>query len=166
MGYFTWTDARRHPKKLKNGDYAVADKIGYGGYAKIVCPDNTEIVEKYYDGYGEFDGKDVYDLVVDWNKAYLKDIFDKMDEQHWGYHLKEVAIAFQNDDQDMLNKEIEKLIVSGKEHLLFKAEWKRIIGITIACNSEDNMKLPFPIKITTTKWHRKYNELVPSHSCQ
>lgn len=80
MGFFTWTDARRNPRKLKCGDYSSADKIGYGGYAKIVCPDNTEIIEPYYEGYGMFDGKDIYDLVVDWNKTYLKDIFDKKDK--------------------------------------------------------------------------------------
>lgn len=166
MGFFTWTDARRQPKKRKDGDYVIADKIGYGGYAKVVCPDNTEIVEQYYDGYGEFDGHDVYDLVVDWNKNYLEDIFNQMPENHWGYHLKGVAIAFQNDDLCTLGKEINRLVDSGKEAQLFINEWKRTIGIAIACNDNDNMNLPYPIKITTTKWHRKYDELYPSCSCQ
>ncbi len=166
MGYFTWTDARREPKRRKNGDYAIADKIGYGGYAKVVCPDDTEIIEQYYDGYGEFDGHDIYDLVVDWNKAYLEDIFNQMDESHWGYRLKEVAIAFQNDDYVALGLEVNKLIDDGMETKLFRTEWKRHIGIAIACNDEDNMNLPYPIKITTTKWHRKYDELYPSCGCQ
>lgn len=166
MGYFTWTDARRNPRKLKCGDYSSADKIGYGGYAKIVCPDNIEIIEPYYEGYGMFDGKDIYDLVVDWNKAYLKDIFDKKDKSCYGYHLKTIAIAYQNDDTDTLQKEVNKLIETGKEQNWFKNEWKREIGIAIACDTKDNRRLPFPIKITKTKWHRTYDELVPSHSCQ
>lgn len=166
MGFFTWTDARREPKKRRDGEYVTADKIGYGGYAKVVCPDNTEIIENYYDGYGEFGGHDIYDLVVDWNKEHLEDIFCAMSEDHWGYHLKEVATAFQNDDTYALNREISRLIDSGKEPSFFRDEWKRTIGIAIACHDEDNMNLPFPIKITTTKWHRKYDELFPSLSCQ
>lgn len=166
MGYFTWTDARRHPNVLKNGDYSAKDKIGYDGYAKVVCPDNTEIIETCYEGYGEFGGHDIYDLVVDWNKAYLKEIFDKMPENHWGYHLKELAIAFQNDDLLTLRAEIERIVESGKEASWFRDEWKRNIGIAISCDDKDNESLPFPIKITTTKWHRKYDELVPSYNCQ
>jgi hypothetical protein len=166
MGYFTWTDARRVPKKRKDGSYVIADKIGYGGYAKVVCPDDTEIIEKYYDGYGEFGGHDIYDLVVDWNKAYLEEIFDRMLVDHWGYHLKELAIAFQNDDEYKMGLEISGLIAYGKEPEFFRDEWKRTIGIAIACQDEDNMNLPYPIKITTTKWHRKYDELYPSCSCQ
>lgn len=166
MGYFTWTDARREPRLLKNGDYAIADKIGYGGYAKVVCPDNTEIIEHYYDGYGEFDGHDIYELVVDWNKEYLEEIFGRMSEGHWGYRLKEVAIAFQNDNEAKMREEIERLITSGIEARWLKDEWKRHIGIAIACDDEDNRNLPFPIKITTTKWHRKYDELYPSCNCQ
>ena len=166
MGFFTWTDARRVPKQRKNGDYVAADKIGYGGYAKVVCPDNTEIIEHYYDGYGEFDGHDIYDLVVDWNKAYLEDIFNRMSEDSWGYRFKEIAIAFQNDDTYALHKEIARLIDSGKDPQWLRDEWKRHIGIAIACSDEDNMNLPFPIKITTIKWHKKYDELYPSCSCQ
>lgn len=166
MGYFTWTDARRHPKKRKDGNYIAADKIGYGGYAKVVCPDNTEIIETYYDGYGDFDGHDIYDLVVDWNKDYLMDIFSKMPEDRWGYQFKELAIAFQNDDMLKLQEEIDRIIESGQYGSYFMDEWKRHIGIAIACDDEDNSNLPFPIKITATKWHRKYDELVPSCNCQ
>lgn len=166
MGYFTWTDARREPIVLKNGDFAVADKIGYGGYAKVVCPDNTEIIETYYDGYGEFNGHDIYDLVVDWNKAHLEEIFYKMADDHWGYHLKNLAVAFQNDDEYGMRVEIERLIAEELEPSWFRNEWKRTIGITISCHDEDNYNLPFPIKITTTKWHKKYDELYPSCNCQ
>ena len=29
MGYFTWTDARREPKVLKNGRFSSRDILGY-----------------------------------------------------------------------------------------------------------------------------------------
>ena len=169
MGYFTWTDARKEPKLLKNGDFSSADKIGYGWYAKIVCPDNTEIVEPYYEGYGLFDGKDVYDLVVDWNKDYLEDIFNRMakeDANHWGAHLKDLAVFYQKDDTKNVYAEVQRLISTGKEMPCFKDEWKRKIGIAIACDNNNNKALPYPIKITRTKWKKKYDELVPSCSCQ
>lgn len=95
MGYFTWTDARREPRLLKNGDYSVTDKIGYDGFAKVVCPDDTEICEPYYEGYGMFDGHDIYDLVVDWNKDHLDEIFARLaqkDPKHWGWQFKNLAI--------------------------------------------------------------------------
>lgn len=169
MGYFTWTDARKEPKILKNGDYASADKINYGGYAKIVCPDNTEIVETYYEGYGIFGDKDVYDLVVDWNKNHLESIFNNLlskDPAHWGAHLKNLAVFYQNDDTAKLEAEINRLVSTGKEMPFFKEEWKRTIGITIACGEEENKALPFPIKITSTKWKKTYDELHPSYYCQ
>lgn len=167
MGYFTWTDARREPTTTKSGDYALKDKIPYGGYAKIVCPDNTEIVEKHYEGYGEFNDQDVYDLVVDWNKDHLKEIFDRKlakDPDCWGKELYEIAIAYQNDDATLQDK--VDALVATTNHPYLKNEWKRNIGITISCNDDDNASLPYPIKITSTKWHKAYDDLVPSCSCQ
>lgn len=52
MGYFTWTAANRTPRKLRNGDYAANCKLGYFGYAAIVCPDDTLITEERYEGIG------------------------------------------------------------------------------------------------------------------
>ena len=64
MGYFTFTFANwNNEKKLR---------YGYSGY--IACPDGTFIRTKYYDGYGHFSNKDVYDLVVDWNKDNLLEL--------------------------------------------------------------------------------------------
>lgn len=167
IGYHTWTDARKEPKLPKGGEYSNRDKIPYGGFAKIVCPDNTEIKESYYEGYSEFGGYDVYKLVVDWNKEHLTEIFEKLaqkDPKHWGYYLKPLAEAYQNDDMQTVDTEIHNIMQSKNSMPDFNTEWKRIIGIAIAC--ENNENLPFPIKITSTKWHKTYNELVPSHSCQ
>jgi hypothetical protein len=166
MGYWTYTDARRKPTILKNGDYASKDKIGYGCFAKIVCPDNTEIKEPYYEGYGMFDETDIFEAVVDWNKSYLEDIFKKLltkNPKHFGYEFKDVAICYQNDDIDGLCKVLENIPSMTQT---MKAEWKRTIGIAIACEDEDNKALPFPVKVTSTKHHKSYDELVPSCYCQ
>lgn len=167
MGFFTWTDARHEPRLTKNGGYHTKDMIGYDCFAKIVCPDNTEIIEKYYEGYGMFDGKDVYDLVVDWNRAHLTSIFDKLAAEkpnHWGCYLRQLAAYYQSGDEKAFNAELTHL--AGNEDLPFiRNEWKRTIGITIACGDQ-NSTLPYPIKITSMKQHKKYNELVPSHVCQ
>ena len=73
MGCFTWTLANRTPKKVR-GRYAAQCILRYDSYGAIICPDDTIISEPHYEGYGVFDGKDVYDLVVDWNKDYLTEI--------------------------------------------------------------------------------------------
>lgn len=169
MGYFTWTDARRNPKILKNGNYTQSDIIRYDGYAKIVCPDDTEIIEKCYEGYGIFDGHDIYELVVDWNKQHLENIFNRMlkdDPNCWGSNLKNLAVFYQNGDTVNIETEIKRLINSGEQMPFFEKEWKRTIGIAIACEEKNNRQLPFPIKITATKWKKTYDELVPSCICQ
>lgn len=65
MGFFTWTDAKHEPRLNRRGDFQNRDKIPYGGFAQVICPDGTCIKEPYYDGYGLFDGHDIYDLVAE-----------------------------------------------------------------------------------------------------
>jgi hypothetical protein len=169
MGYFTWTDARRQSKKNKNEDYPSKDKIPYGDFAKVVCPDNSEIKESHYEGYGMFNGQDIYDLVVDWNKAHLIEIFERLKQKnsnHWGNYLNTLAMLYQTEGENSENFIAEKQRLAKEESPLLLEEWKRTIGITIACDEEDNKNLPYPIKITTTKWHRQYDELYPSNPCQ
>ena len=167
MGFFTWTDAHREPRLTKKGCYYAEDMIGYDSFAKIVCPDDTEIIEDCYEGYGIFDGKDVYDLVVDWNRAHLTSIFAKLaakNANHWGCYLRQLAAYYQSGDDKAFNAELTRL--AENEDLPFiRNEWKRTIGIAIACG-EQNGELPYPVKITSTKRHKKYSELVPSYVCQ
>lgn len=61
MGSFSWLFAdTNNTKNLR------ADRRGY-----VACPDGTFICEPSYETYGVFDGKDVYDLVVDWNREFI-----------------------------------------------------------------------------------------------
>lgn len=109
MGYFTWTAANRTPRKLRNSDYAANCKLGYFGYAAIVCPDDTLITEERYEGYGKFDGHDVYDLVVDWNKDHLTEIPNLPGFKKWGDSTAYEAImkAYQEDDEEALRSAID-----------------------------------------------------------
>ena len=61
MGSFSWLFAdTNNTKNLR------ANRRGY-----VACPDGTFICEPCYETYGIFDGKDVYDLVVDWNRKFI-----------------------------------------------------------------------------------------------
>ena len=167
MGYFTWTLANKKIETNANGDYRPGCKLKYGGRGVVVCPNDTHIIEEHYDGYGNFAGNDIYDLVVDWNKPYLEKIFESIERRegskHWGAMLKPVAIAYMNDDKKALKTAIAFV---AKEQPYLKEDWKRNIGITIACDDDCMRALPFPIKIVDNKRIKKYAELGVSLSCQ
>ena len=61
MGCFSWLFA-----DTDNTQNLRTDRAGY-----IACPDGTFIHEPCYEGYGEFNGQDVYELVVRWNRAFI-----------------------------------------------------------------------------------------------
>lgn len=61
MGSFSWLFAdTNNTKNLR------ANRRGY-----VACPDGTFICEPSYETSGIFDGKDIYDLVVDWNRKFI-----------------------------------------------------------------------------------------------
>ena len=166
MGYFTFTLANRAEKRTKDGYYFCKScKLGYDCFAVVVCPDNTQIVEPCYDGYGKFGGRDIYELVTEWNKPYLESIFESIEkrcpEGFYGQSLKPIAVAYQNNDMEVLKKEIEKL----PEGSTVRKEWKREIGITISCDGDNNSLLPYPIKIVNAVRHKPYDQLHPSSGC-
>ena len=175
MGFFTWTDARRYPAKTKCGDWHLRDIIHYGGYAKIVLPDNSTVETDCYDGYGLFgegDSVDAYDVVVDMNKPYLPEIMEKLKKKSrngkfWGSEYSGLACCYARDDIQGFEREMDRLRHDLKlsEHMLTR-EWKRTIGIAIACEDENNASLPFPLKITSSRRKVKYANLVPSFSTQ
>ena len=168
MGIFTWTFADKPERKAKLYDeYLRSCVLQYGGTGVVVTPNNHKIVERNYNGYGIFDGHDIYEMVVDWNKAHLNEIFVGVKERNPNYPfdldaIEKVAVAFQNDDPEM-----QKIIdeVADKHPYLWK-DWKRTIGIAISCYDEDNDALPFPIKIASRVDCKTYNNLHPSHETQ
>lgn len=61
MGCFSW--------KFADTDNQQRLRIGHRGY--LALPDGNFLCADSYEGYGEFDGRDVYELVVWWNREYI-----------------------------------------------------------------------------------------------
>ena len=122
--------------------------------ASLVTAVNSGVEESSYFGYGMFGSVDAYEIVVDFNRDYLSDMFDTLERRvckdHWGQQYRPTAEAYQN-REDMSALDIP-------------SDWKRLIGITISC--EHNEWLPYPLKITRCKDFIPYDELFPSISTQ
>ena len=197
MGIFTWTDAAvKNPKADRYGDYKRKDIVEYGGYAKLICPDNTEIETEYHDSYGRIGLYDIYELVAEWNRFELSadNLSKKPDDPTrfgglWGFEKEKLKEEGHSDDEIAALDEAERqkyfdaavrrwermaaLIDEYKtgasdEELSEKygTEWKREIGIEIACEDENARKLKYPIKLTKNRDAHGYDSLYISYSCQ
>lgn len=123
MGQFSWLDCKTGEQvidmKPRKSYVLVPQQFG-GGHIEETC----------YEGYGVFGGHDVYDLVADWNAAYLDEVLENADKWHGG-HIE-------------ANADNLKRLANGEE-LTCEKRW---LGIILACYDEDNARLRFPIKIT------------------
>lgn len=167
MGIFTWTDAAKEPVKDKYGDYKYSCKVHYDGYAKIVCPDNSVIEENCYDGYGRFNGHDAYDLVAEWNREDIPELIDKIIEggDTFSKHIYTICKMYgAGASDDEIVDFVKGKIQEGKYAPYMKNDWKREIGIAIACEHNDMLK--FPLKVTSSKKNYHYDQLRWSDSCQ
>lgn len=132
MGQFSWLDCVTEEQIIDNkvkDVYVLVPKEFHKEYGE-------RIKEYCYDGYGNFGGYDIYDLVADWNREYLS-----KHPEHEATDTKVSEKKWYKAYAD-LSKSREEVA----EKALCK-EW-RSIGIDIACYDEDNAKLPYPIKIT------------------
>lgn len=123
MGIFSWktcdSERRIMVGKQKNVYLLIPKEFG-GGH----------IVETCYDGYGRFGGKDIYELIVDWNRDYI---------------MKQgIEVAFANEREEIIS--YVRNYFAGK-----KGYEKRVVGVYLACTDERNSKIPYPIKLS----HRK-----------
>lgn len=168
MGYFTWTWANR-PVQYKYGP-TNASKLLYDRKGYVAIPDEWKhlypdaIINKKtgaaflktdaYDGYGHFGENnkyDVYEMIVDWNRDYLK----WTREEH-PLHPLYVAIC-----EGKSKEEIDAIAIQCGENQY----WKRNIGISISCYNEDMDRLKYPIKIVTST-RVLYKDCKRSYSCQ
>ena len=124
MGQFSWLYCDTKNKKqmldnvLKDSYLLIPEEFG-GGH----------IVEHCYNGYGSMGGNDIYEVVADWNRKYLtKDC-------NYCWNNRSSLIDFIDGKSDKFMKE------------KYGEDWKRDIGIGIACYDEDNASLKYPIKI-------------------
>lgn len=154
MGCFSW--------RFADTDNTKRLRIGCRGF--LFCPNGNILKASPYDGYGIFDGQDVYDLAADWNRVYLSEhpefIVAKAGEG--------TLYSFGTRKTDMradeclwyeayadLTKSREDVISSVKQKMLEMGKGQcfeyRDIGIDIACLSRQNATLPYPIKICQVK---------------
>lgn len=149
------------------------------------------IYEGCYDGYGHFGKYDIYALVAEWNRAYLsKDMLrDKPKFENYGglydFEIRSLKQDGLSDDeikqkdleqrQHYYNAAVKRYEASIKRLEDYRGgksdeemgekygpDWKRQIGIDIACYDEQNASIPFPIKITTKVMG--YDSVKPSQS--
>jgi len=136
MGQFSWLDCKNTSRQILDDVwedvYVLVPKEFGGGHIR----------EEYYDGYGRFGGKDIYDLVADWNREYLS----KHPNHFLPYAKRRIGdYSWYPAYADLSKTREEVLAAFGENH--FMPEW-RSIGIEIACYDEDAESLPYPIKIT------------------
>lgn len=142
MGQFSWiySDTEKQLVDNKPADtYLLVPKPFQDKYGKA-------IYESCYDGYGNFGGYDVYDLIPKWNREMIPEIIRRIKNGKWTASASD--------------KEIESLqaYYEGKEINCPL----RYIGIIMACYDEDNAALKYPIKITTREM--EYENVAPSKS--
>lgn len=142
MGQFSWiySDTK---KALLDGvpadTYLLVPKPFQEKYGKA-------IYESCYDGYGNFGGYDVYDLIPEWNRDMVPEIIRRIRQGEWECSVDDEEIS------DLQNYYEGKPITCNLRHL----------GIILACYNEDNFKLKYPIKITTKELD--YDSVTPSKS--
>ena len=153
MGQFSWlycdSGKQMLDGHLKDSYLLVPKEFGGG-----------RIVEHCYNGYGCMGGHDVYDLVADWNREWVKQNPDYV--TYRGQKLSEHAwYPFYTDLSLSREEVLEKWKATG-DNGHFWIEW-RIIGIGLACYDEDNAAIRYPIKIAEYEWST-YEGSAPSES--
>lgn len=166
MGQFSWLDC-------KSGKQIIDDKVKD---VYLLIPKEFgggHIVEHCYDGYGDFGGYDVYDLVATWNRKILSEkpnfIFpyalDRANRIATKYSWKseyseKIDLQIRNKPwyETYANLELSEEEVAEQCDI----DW-RWIGIELACYDEDNFALPYPIKITYDE-RAVYEYCAPSES--
>ena len=134
MGQFSWLDCVTgeqvvdgRPRK----SYVLVPREFGGGHIEEEC----------YEGYGVFGGHDIYDLVADWNREHADlDASSSKGWCEWRFGGEDKARSLFDDFR------------AGTEDAAMRerygSEWKRTLGIVIACYDGDNANLRYPIKIT------------------
>ena len=110
------------------------------------------IIENYYEGYGEFGGYDIFEMIATWNRKYLttdnleKPVREDYSEGEEGENYYKRAVGnylFYCDlISDFKNGMTERMLAKK-----YGDEWKRDLGIAVASYDEQMGKLNYPLKI-------------------
>lgn len=149
MGCFSWMFANWDNQRRMR-----IDQVGY-----LHCPNGTVLKADPYEGYGEFDGQDVYDLVADWNRIFLSENPD-----HVLAWPGDSTLSFGRVTEPMLAVKFpwyrfysdlsltrQEVVAKTKEVTGEKFFEYRDIGIELACNDLGNESLLYPIKICSKR---------------
>lgn len=156
MGFWTYTYACIKKKA------PACESMGYDGRKPVVLalPDGTFLKEDCYDGYGIICGKDVLELVVDWNRG-TPEALAVMDK-HIAMKCTERADLLTTGKTDgfrlqYLDNEIP-WVLHARDYLAGKCELtdpsrKREVGIMLATYNWEQEMLKYPIKfVKNTKY--------------
>lgn len=156
MGFWTYTYAGIKQKAPTH------ESMGYDGRKPVVLalPDGTFLKEDHYDGYGIICGKDVLELVVDWNRGTPEAlaVMDKhiamkcTERAHLLVTGKTDGLRFQ-----YLDKEIP-WVIHARDYLAGNCELsdpsrKREVGIMLATYNWEQEMLKYPIKFVKNTKH-------------
>lgn len=187
MGQFSWIYSDTNIQLIDNkraDTYLLVPPPFQAKYGKA-------IYESCYDGYGNFGGYDVYDLVAEWNRDFLSEdmLRDKPKLENYGglypfekENLKKQGLSEKEVEQKDFERKQYYYNMAVKRHQIkikrlndyrngttdeemfskYGQDWKRYIGIDIACYDEQNERIPYPIKITTREMD--YENAKPSKS--
>lgn len=158
MGQFSWITCDSN-KQVVDGKrqevYALVPAEFGGGH----------ITEECYDGYGHFGKYDIYDLVADWNKdTVTKDNFRKPQRNHYSADPdgeNAYQRACEHFAYEWERSEDFRVLSDEEMKKKYGQDYKRLIGIDIACYDEQNEKLKYPIKIAEYKFS-EYENSKPS----
>ena len=155
MGVFSWCTS-----DTKKSIPCCTPFGGLPGTVYLLNPFGDPYKESNYEGYGEFDGRDVYDLVVEWNRAYLSpENVPKPERSSYSPGEEGDAYYAKAVEKYMATCEAIQAYAAGATDSFMQekygktlgygdgSDWKRCLGITIACYDEDHVKLRYPIKI-------------------
>lgn len=160
MGCFSWMFA--------NKDNLDALRMGRKGY--VLTPQNQLLSTPVggYEGYGDFYDSikgttvDVYDLVVDWNRAYLSKIINHPLKKTETTDFDKMLAVLAEKGDAVAEEFVKSEVAAGRASEYLLSDWKRCLGIAIACYDEDNERLPYPIKIVSCKNCGNYEDLPAS----
>lgn len=149
------------------------------------------ISDTCYSGYSSFGGYDAYELVADWNKEYLSelsihDVPRQEDYKNSMYEFEKEELRKEGKSDAEIEKIVQEKAQKNYERAVLRYKWacerildfkvmshekmiekygedyKREIGIDIACYDEDNLSLPYPLKFSFSDM--KYEDAKPAIS--
>ncbi|MCQ2081646.1 MAG: hypothetical protein MJZ11_08300 [Lachnospiraceae bacterium] len=136
MGCFSWmyADINENMKMNKSKDsYLLVPPEFHKKYGKF-------IKETCYDGYGRMGSYDVYELVLEWNRKYIN--VDELTDNNQSFMIMIKSYCKGLSDKKMTA--LSRKIGFGYGN---PDDWKRLLGIGIACYDNQNAALKYPIKI-------------------